>query len=701
MVDKKQDSDTSQPPSNRVMLGEWEVDLAAGYLLKGNVKHKLEPILAALLATLVSAAGQVVSRDKLLEKVWMNRTVSDDAIRAAVKKLRERLNDDAKDPKYIKTVPLQGYLLVAKISAVPTSTQTKMFTHRSPIDKWVLTSALLLFIIVSVLGFVITPSPAESVGTFSSHVQPLTNMPGSELLANYQPEHQALLFSHRFNNEEPLSLYIKHLENGRIQRLTWDEANYHQALWSPVDKRFIVTRVDGSVMSHLIAHFDSDNQLIVDENTNLSAIANKTLLGWSANGENLYVKDILAPGRPMGISKFAIESGQLTRITSPNVEGVGDFFAKESTDGKLLGVLRAINKDRIEMMLLDLATGAIVVNRVLNFKANQFVWSANSDSIVMSGFMGALNRYSLGSDRFEAIVLDTPNTNDVIYMCDELCFYMRQHNGNFLDIQEQPNPFIQNSVLETEHFNLSGAEDFPAYSGDGKSRYFASLDQGKLTLVRHDNSNGAHRLYQFDKDLTLSSLSVNKQQTFILGQLDKRIFVFDIVQRELIYLTTEFESVSNPSWSSDGLEVFMVKQEKEQNIVYKYHLASAQQEVYLTDYLAFRQSSDDRNFAVNKDRKLVLLEPNQAPQFLTQLGDANINYWRVKEPFVYVMKRNGNTGVDMLRINANSGETEIQTIAKHRFRLNFDIHPTQPKMMVVRSLLADSNIVKVVLARSD
>ena len=63
-----------------------------------------------LLRELSVNAGRVVTYDSLLQRVWQKSTHGDvRAIRAFVKKLRQKLSDDAKQPTYISTVHRVGY----------------------------------------------------------------------------------------------------------------------------------------------------------------------------------------------------------------------------------------------------------------------------------------------------------------------------------------------------------------------------------------------------------------------------------------------------------------------------------------------------------------------------------------------------------------------------------------------------------------
>ena len=68
-----------------------------------------------VLLYLAAHQGEVVSREELEKEVWRDVIVGYDAITATVLKLRKALQDDAKNPQIVKTVPKRGYQLVAPV----------------------------------------------------------------------------------------------------------------------------------------------------------------------------------------------------------------------------------------------------------------------------------------------------------------------------------------------------------------------------------------------------------------------------------------------------------------------------------------------------------------------------------------------------------------------------------------------------------
>jgi len=96
-------------------LSDWQVLPSEGLLMRGDREERLEPLTMAVLVYLADHAGEVVSRESLEKDVWHGAVVGYDAVTNTVIKLRKALQDDARDPRFIATVPKKGYQLIADI----------------------------------------------------------------------------------------------------------------------------------------------------------------------------------------------------------------------------------------------------------------------------------------------------------------------------------------------------------------------------------------------------------------------------------------------------------------------------------------------------------------------------------------------------------------------------------------------------------
>jgi DNA-binding winged helix-turn-helix (wHTH) protein/Tfp pilus assembly protein PilF len=99
-------------------FGPFVVDRVAYRVLHGERPLDLTPKLLDLLLHLLDNAGALVTKEALLEAVWPDANVTDNALTQAVSELRQALGDDAAAPQFIKTVARRGYRFVAPVEVV-------------------------------------------------------------------------------------------------------------------------------------------------------------------------------------------------------------------------------------------------------------------------------------------------------------------------------------------------------------------------------------------------------------------------------------------------------------------------------------------------------------------------------------------------------------------------------------------------------
>ncbi len=116
-------------PGTVYRFGPFEVNAASGELVKNGRPVRLQEQPLRLLVVLLETPGEVVSREELRIRLWPGDTFVDfdGSLKVAVRKLREALDDDAEDPRYIETIPKRGYrFLVSEVrrsEAVPELTE--------------------------------------------------------------------------------------------------------------------------------------------------------------------------------------------------------------------------------------------------------------------------------------------------------------------------------------------------------------------------------------------------------------------------------------------------------------------------------------------------------------------------------------------------------------------------------------------------
>jgi TolB-like protein/DNA-binding winged helix-turn-helix (wHTH) protein/Flp pilus assembly protein TadD len=106
----------SVPPSIR-FGEELELDRSAYQLRRSGRPVKLERIPLEILLLLTERPGQLVSREQIAERIWGKGTFLDvdNSINGAVRKIRQVLEDDPEQPRFIQTITGRGYRFVAPV----------------------------------------------------------------------------------------------------------------------------------------------------------------------------------------------------------------------------------------------------------------------------------------------------------------------------------------------------------------------------------------------------------------------------------------------------------------------------------------------------------------------------------------------------------------------------------------------------------
>jgi DNA-binding winged helix-turn-helix (wHTH) protein/tetratricopeptide (TPR) repeat protein len=100
-----------------IRFGLYEADLAAGELRKDGSRVKLQERPFESLKILLERPGEVVTREEFRERLWPADTFVDfdHSLNASINKLRQALNDEADNPRFVATVGRRGYRFIAPV----------------------------------------------------------------------------------------------------------------------------------------------------------------------------------------------------------------------------------------------------------------------------------------------------------------------------------------------------------------------------------------------------------------------------------------------------------------------------------------------------------------------------------------------------------------------------------------------------------
>jgi DNA-binding winged helix-turn-helix (wHTH) protein len=115
-----------------IVFGPYELAGRNGQLLHHTRPLPLSPKAVAVLWTLVTRAGQVVSKEELFGSVWPETVVSEGTITNCISELRRVLGDATAKPRYIETVSRRGYRFIAPLTTTAQPVSSSKFQVPSP-----------------------------------------------------------------------------------------------------------------------------------------------------------------------------------------------------------------------------------------------------------------------------------------------------------------------------------------------------------------------------------------------------------------------------------------------------------------------------------------------------------------------------------------------------------------------------------------
>ena len=90
-------------------FGPFLLDHARATLARGGSPVDVQPRVIAAIELFARSGGRILSREDLLDALWPDVVVSDDALHQLLRKVRRALDDDPAAPRYLQAVARRGW----------------------------------------------------------------------------------------------------------------------------------------------------------------------------------------------------------------------------------------------------------------------------------------------------------------------------------------------------------------------------------------------------------------------------------------------------------------------------------------------------------------------------------------------------------------------------------------------------------------
>jgi predicted ATPase/DNA-binding winged helix-turn-helix (wHTH) protein len=102
-------------PAKQISFPPFRLDISNQQLFRGEAAIPLRAKTFSVLRCLLEHADRLLTKDELLDAVWPGTSVTDTVLKVCIREIRQALNDDQKDPKFIATVHRTGYRFIGEV----------------------------------------------------------------------------------------------------------------------------------------------------------------------------------------------------------------------------------------------------------------------------------------------------------------------------------------------------------------------------------------------------------------------------------------------------------------------------------------------------------------------------------------------------------------------------------------------------------
>ncbi len=633
---------TDMPP---FYVGPWLIEPALNRItLKGDPIH-VEPRVMHVMVCMASRPGEVVLRNEILETVWANVVVNEEATTQAISRLRQVLGDESRAPRFIETIPKTGYRLIAPLSpaegraeeATPPPRETGRSLRRG---------AILIGIGAAVL-LISQWLPEREVGPDQAVIlvdTPFTSFPGREVLPAISPDGTQVVFSWDGDKGGQYDLYLKQENSETPLQLTDNPGNEGHSTWSPdgttiafggeregVEGIFTIPAI-GGVQRNLI-----DLPLLLFG------------IDWSPSDEWIVYSTRDATGEPKRLYLLSTTDNSTHALTEPSLRMMGDRLPAFSPDGRTVAFVRGSIGNKEDIYIIPVEGGEPRRVTRVNRQLKGLAWTRNGEHLVTAAGPDLAGEY-----RLWRVTLSDGSIN---WLPTRGKRVSRPSTARLADRLVYEDQIFECSIARSpleggeEAVNMvsSTRTDFAAgYSPDGSRIVFISTRSGNPEVWICDSEGGSLRkLTSFDGAYVGIPVWSHDSQRIAFnattGEFDA-IYVSGVESGSLNMITKGTTNDKALAWSADGQSIYYRTDCESKWELRRIALESGEKtSIYQGEVHRAAESPDGRylyfSLPDSKGIRRLPLAGGEEEVVLDQLSRVYQSFWRLVENGLYVFKQ--------------------------------------------------------------
>ena len=692
--------------SQNFQFCEFAVEPKANLLIKNGQSKRLESKVIQLLVLLAGRANKVTERQFIIDSIWPNTVVGDEAISRLVFALRAALGDDAKSPKYIETIPKKGYRFLAAVQLQPSDADSSDAADNVQVDNLRLfgrkTWLGALFFLLSLIALIVINKPFSSSNYTISGLLPVTKSKGSERDFGFHPSKESILYIHE--DEDGKDIYSRSLSTSESKPLTNDDWYQRSPLW--LDEHTLVyIRHKGKQYQIVRQNKQGRIDVLYEAPHEIFqlAISPQAPQLITFNEFNNYENDVV-----FELKVLSLISGDVSiyRDTVPDIPNYA-FHPAFSDNGQDL-YFHSIEDQKEIVVAINIAKQSTQILSDEFIEISDVSVTKQEQLLICARYAGVHGLWLLEPSESIPTLLLASSGSQMILQAeitqDDTIYYSTFEKGSDISIAD----VAKQSILALPQLNTYSDEIFSVFSKDKRVVYFVSNRSGYYELWRYQIDNGeTKQITHLDANwMRRPAISPSGQFAAFTYKTDQlKMTVFDLgASRQESVVTIEHQKFPL-AWSTDERAIF-VSEHKQQINVYKYdrqtlesslindfaglfaHEETAEQSVRFVDYRS--KSLASKNLVNGEVRALSGPIRNLNKLIPGQLQASG-------EAIFYISKNQHGPSLVRQELNSNSSSQELFSLPSDA-RVT-DISPDGSLVLFSQSTSSQGDIMKMKLER--
>ena len=511
----------------RLRIGTHVIDIGALRIVSRPDAPRLTSKAVAVLIELIRHAGDTVTRDQLLERVWKDRVTTPDVLTQAIKDLRRAFGDDAKPSRYIETIPKVGYRLIATVVLMPSpdaaltilpSVSDVAANTQLPLDEFLADSdhgddgrtflgygiaAAVVVLIVGIAALFFSMRDAyvgHAQGVWKAEeVRSITSDPGPERVPRMSPDGTRFVYEKVDIDSSISRIQVRGIMPSNAQTLTARVEDFEASpTWSPDGSEIAFARLRYDSCKIMIAPSTGGSEREVAPCQDYAV----NYFDWTPDGKHLISAErVGGNGGDLTLQSWDIATGTKTPLNYEHAANDQDLEAHYSPDGKSIAFRRGL-APYSDLYVMSANGGAVKQVTHINSRIVGYAWTPDGKGLVLSSIVsGESSLYTVAIDGGELSPLGiSPATHPSRNRTSSTVLYeIPRFESALTELSVDDPKKVQRLALST------GSDASPAIDPHGGRVVFVSDRSGKQQLWLYDPSlDGASPLTQFPKGVVIN-----------------------------------------------------------------------------------------------------------------------------------------------------------------------------------------------------